>query len=72
MSQLVAEEMGFGQGWNSPSHTMVTVLPVQQFHLFQLSMRMPPCPDQHQVEQNAVLPNLTKARRLFQVDSAVD
>ena len=22
MAQLVAEEMGFGQGWNSPSHTM--------------------------------------------------
>ena len=22
MAQLVAEEMGFGQGWNSPSHTL--------------------------------------------------
>ena len=21
MAQVVAEEMGFGQGWNSPSHT---------------------------------------------------
>ena len=24
MAQLVAEEMGFGQGWNSPSHTNIT------------------------------------------------
>ena len=24
MVQLVAEEMGFGQGWDSPSHTVLT------------------------------------------------
>ena len=26
MAQLVAEEMGFGQGWNSPSNTEITAL----------------------------------------------
>ena len=25
MAQLVAEEMEFGQGWNSPSHTIMTM-----------------------------------------------
>ena len=25
MAQLVAEEMGFGQGWNSPSHTFLKI-----------------------------------------------
>ena len=26
MAQLVAEEMGFQQGWNSPSHTVPTLV----------------------------------------------
>ena len=29
MAQLVVEEMGFGQGWNYPSHTCTVVKMVQ-------------------------------------------